>query len=74
MGSQLNTVKGSYDGAMKKLTGQGNLITRVEKLKKLGEGNALDRLAYHKKIRNILGATVLVVLAIAIILILWKSK
>ena len=36
MGSQLNTVKGSYDGAMKKLTGQGNLITRVEKLKKLG--------------------------------------
>ena len=36
VGSQLNTVKGSYDGAMKKLTGQGNLITRVEKLKKLG--------------------------------------
>lgn len=36
VGSQLNTVKGSYDGAMKKLTGQGNLISRVEKLKKLG--------------------------------------
>ncbi len=36
VGSQLNTVKGSYDGAMKKLTGQNNLITRVEKLKKLG--------------------------------------
>ncbi len=36
VGSQLNTVKGSYDGAMKKLTGQGNLVTRVEKLKKLG--------------------------------------
>lgn len=36
VGSQLNTVKGSYDGAMKKLTGQGNIITRVEKLKRLG--------------------------------------
>lgn len=36
VGSQLNTVKGSYDGAMKKLTGQGNLINRVENLKKLG--------------------------------------
>ncbi|RMA64632.1 DNA recombination protein RmuC [Ulvibacter antarcticus] len=36
VGNQLNTVKGSYDGTMKKLTGKGNLITRVEKLKKLG--------------------------------------
>ena len=36
VGSQLNTVKVSYDGAMKKLTGQGNLINRVEHLKKLG--------------------------------------
>ena len=36
VGSQLNTVKGSYDGAMKKLTGQGNLINRVENLKKMG--------------------------------------
>lgn len=36
VGSQINTVKGTYDGAMKKLTGQGNLIKRVENLKKLG--------------------------------------
>ncbi len=36
IGNQLNTVKGSYEGTMKKLTGKGNLITRVEKLKKLG--------------------------------------
>ena len=36
VGSQLNTVKGSYDSTMVKLTGKGNLITRVEKLKKLG--------------------------------------
>ncbi|MAP54129.1 DNA recombination protein RmuC [Altibacter sp.] len=36
VGNQLNTVKGSYDSTMKKLTGKGNLITRVEKLKKLG--------------------------------------
>lgn len=36
VGNQLNTVKGSYDTTMKKLTGKGNLITRVEKLKKLG--------------------------------------
>lgn len=36
VGNQLNTVKGSYDGTMKKLTGKGNLVTRVERLKKLG--------------------------------------
>ena len=36
VGNQLNTVKGSYDSTMIKLTGKGNLITRVEKLKKLG--------------------------------------
>ncbi len=36
VGNQLNTVKGSYDGTMKKLTGQGNLIKKVEKIKKLG--------------------------------------
>jgi len=36
VGNQLNTVKGSYDVTMKKLTGKGNLITRVERLKKLG--------------------------------------
>lgn len=36
VGRQLGTVQGSYEGAMKKLTGKGNLIKRVEKLRKLG--------------------------------------
>ncbi|MEM7186357.1 MAG: DNA recombination protein RmuC [Bacteroidota bacterium] len=36
VGNQLKTVQGSYDGTMKKLTGQGNLIRKVETLKKLG--------------------------------------
>ncbi|MFT5983328.1 MAG: DNA recombination protein RmuC, partial [Ulvibacter sp.] len=36
VGNQLNTVKGSYDSTMVKLTGKGNLISRVERLKKLG--------------------------------------
>jgi DNA recombination protein RmuC len=36
VGKQIGTVQGSYDTAMKKLTGKGNLINRVEKLKKLG--------------------------------------
>jgi DNA recombination protein RmuC len=36
VGNQLNTVKGSYDSTMVKLTGKGNLLTKVEKLKKLG--------------------------------------
>ena len=36
VGRQINTVQTSYEGAMKKLTGRGNLIKRVEKLKKLG--------------------------------------
>jgi DNA recombination protein RmuC len=36
VGNQLNTVKGSYDTTMKKLTGKGNLLTRVENIKKLG--------------------------------------
>lgn len=36
IGKQLNTVQNSYDDAMKKLTGRGNLINRVEKLRKLG--------------------------------------
>ncbi|MBT0608136.1 DNA recombination protein RmuC [Aequorivita echinoideorum] len=36
VGKQMGTVQGSYESAMKKLTGKGNLITRVEKLKKLG--------------------------------------
>ncbi len=36
VGNQLNTVKGSHDITMKKLTGQGNLIRKVENIKKLG--------------------------------------
>jgi len=36
IGRQLGTVQNSYEGAMKKLTGKGNLLRRVEKLKKLG--------------------------------------
>ncbi|TWO31871.1 DNA recombination protein RmuC [Seonamhaeicola sediminis] len=36
VGNQLNTVKGSYDSTMKKLTGKGNLLKKVENLKKLG--------------------------------------
>ena len=36
VGNQLNTVKGSYDTTMKKLTGKGNLLTKVENIKKLG--------------------------------------
>ena len=36
VGKQIGTVQGTYTTAMKKLTGKGNLITRVERLKKLG--------------------------------------
>jgi DNA recombination protein RmuC len=36
VGKQIGTVQNSYDTAMKKLTGKGNLINRVERLKKLG--------------------------------------
>ena len=36
VGNQLKTVQGSYDGTMKKLTGKGNLIIKVENIKKLG--------------------------------------
>lgn len=36
VGNQLKTVQGSYDGAMKKLTGTGNLIKKVENIRKLG--------------------------------------
>lgn len=36
IGRQIGTVQNTYEGAMKKLTGKGNLIRRVEKLKKLG--------------------------------------
>ena len=36
VGNQLKTVQGSYDVSMKKLTGTGNLIKKVETIKKLG--------------------------------------
>ena len=50
VGYQLKTVQGSYDISMKKLTGKGNLIKKVEKIKELGaktskimNKNLLDR-------------------------------
>ena len=50
VGNQLKTVQGSYDTSMKKLTGKGNLIKKVEKIKELGaktskimNKNLLDR-------------------------------
>ena len=50
VGNQLKTVQGSYDTSMKKLTGKGNLVTKVEKIKQLGaktskimNKNLLDR-------------------------------
>ena len=50
VGNQLKTVQGSYDTSMKKLTGNGNLIKKVEKIKELGaktskimNKNLLDR-------------------------------
>jgi len=50
VGNQLKTVQGSYDSSMKKLTGQGNLIKKVENIKQLGVNtskkinqNLLDR-------------------------------
>jgi len=36
VGNQLKTVQGSYDSSMKKLTGRGNLIKKVENIKQLG--------------------------------------
>lgn len=36
VGNQLKTVQGTYDTSMKKLTGKGNLIKKVENIKKLG--------------------------------------
>lgn len=36
VGKQIGTVQNTYDTAMKKLTGKGNLIRKVELLKKLG--------------------------------------
>ena len=44
VGNQLGTVQKSYEGTMIKLTGKGNLIARVENLKKLGAkaGKSID--------------------------------
>jgi len=36
VGNQLKTVQGTYDVSMKKLTGKGNLVTKVENIRKLG--------------------------------------
>lgn len=36
LGRQLGTVSNTYESTMKKLTGRGNIINRVEKLRKLG--------------------------------------
>ena len=36
VGNQLKTVQGSYDSSMRKLTGKGNLIRKVENIKDLG--------------------------------------
>ncbi len=36
VGNQLKTVQGTYDVSMKKLTGRGNLINKVENIRKLG--------------------------------------
>ncbi|MFW2348322.1 MAG: DNA recombination protein RmuC [Wenyingzhuangia sp.] len=36
LGKQLKTVEGTYETTMKKLTGKGNLINKIEKLKGLG--------------------------------------
>jgi len=36
VGKQLNTVQGTYDSAMKKLTGRRSLVKQVQKLKDLG--------------------------------------
>ena len=50
VGTQLKTVQGSYDTSMKKLTGKGNLVKKVERIRELGakttkimNKNLLDR-------------------------------
>lgn len=52
VGRQIKTVQTTYDGAMKKLTGRGNLIRRVEKLKKLGAAanKQMDEKAIEKSV------------------------
>jgi DNA recombination protein RmuC len=44
VGKQIGTVQNTYGDAMKKLTGKGNIINRVENLKKLGAkaGKGID--------------------------------
>ena len=43
LGKQMNTAKGTYESAMNKLVdGRGNLITRVENLRKLGVNTTKD--------------------------------
>lgn len=54
VGRQLDTVKGSYTSTMKKLTGKGNLIGKVEKLRKLGTraNKSLDEGLLNRAIDN----------------------
>jgi DNA recombination protein RmuC len=55
IGSQLDTVKRSYSSSMKKLSdGSGNLIGRVERLKKLGAqaNKSLDESLVQRAIEN----------------------
>ena len=40
LGAQLDTARNTYDRTMTKLTGKGNLISRVEKLRKMGATNS----------------------------------
>ncbi len=59
VGKQIGTVQNTYDTAMKKLTGKGNLIKRVENLKKLGaraskqlDANLLNKAKNHEVENN----------------------
>ncbi len=52
VGRQIQTVQTTYNAAMKKLTGRGNLVKRVEKLKKLGAkaSKQIDKKAIEKTV------------------------
>tara|TARA_R100001369_G_scaffold20091_1_gene36717 strand:- start:216152 stop:217561 length:1410 start_codon:yes stop_codon:yes gene_type:complete len=59
VGKQIGTVQNTYDTAMKKLTGKGNLIKKVENLKKLGaraskqlDANLLNKAKNHEVENN----------------------
>lgn len=54
VGNQLKTVQGSYDVSMKKLTGKGNLIKKVENIKQLGAATSknLNQTLLDRAIEN----------------------